>query len=512
MSLVAALVVGCSEDDSAPSTPAGQGEPSADADATSGGDAESTEDTTPGDDDASTDEDGTPAEEVAESFDALAAVPPSLLEGDLTSCAAGFESGDLTSGQHDGYEVSGQSRSFVVQFPDGGTYEGPRPLMVLFNGTGGTGQGAFNDYGGQELVDGGWIVLAPDSNGNGTIWPSWDGMLRVGEEDHANPDMDFFDSLVACLAGQADVDANRVYVSGHSAGGIMSNFVLQRRSNLLAGGIVASGLFDLTQSVPDITIEPMFVVVTWGGDNVGYSGASENDDVAVPDVNFTEQAGIASVFWEEQAEGDQVHCRGDDLGHEWVSGAQSLMFEALLKHPKGLAKHTDWGIDDGPAVADSACSEDAFVYVPPVVSECGEATIAECKAYCQLLADCVVENATVAPVLGPGLTSIGFAGDDFSDCAGCITNCEADAATADDQEAAILACFDTAAGSAECGAGINGALPAITAINECCIDAPESPVCTRVCEAVLLVSVATPFFEEGCAAWMTPVPDEDGDE
>ena len=72
---------------------------------------------------------------------------------------------------------------------------------------------------------------------------------------------------------------------------------------------------------------------------------------------------------------------------------------------------------------------------------------------------------------------------------------------------AVLACFEDHAANAECGAGIPGALPAIDAINECCIQAPASQICTRTCEAVLLVSVATPFFEEGCAAWIPCVAD-----
>ena len=53
-----------------------------------------------------------------------------------------------------------------------------------------------------------------------------------------------FDDLIACIAGHHAVDARRVYVAGHSAGGAMTNYVLGRRSSLLAGGITGRVLLD----------------------------------------------------------------------------------------------------------------------------------------------------------------------------------------------------------------------------------------------------------------------------
>src|SRR5262249_7142647 len=155
-------------------------------------------------------------------------------------------------GQTLGYTIDGQARSFFLALPDAAKFSGPRPLLVLFNGTGETGSIVFSIWGIQSFVDAGFIVLAPDSIGNGAVWPVGDAMRKPGDEGLPNAALDFFDSLVACTAADHSIDAKRVYVAGHSAGGIMTNYVLQRRSQLLAGGVVASGVLDLTRPVPEL--------------------------------------------------------------------------------------------------------------------------------------------------------------------------------------------------------------------------------------------------------------------
>ena len=84
----------------------------------------------------------------------------------------------------------------------------------------------------------------------------------------------FFDKLVDCLAAHLEVDKNRIYISGKSAGGHMSNRLLRERSELLAGGVVASGVFELTEPAQPKPLGSMAVLVTWGGDNDEYTGSS----------------------------------------------------------------------------------------------------------------------------------------------------------------------------------------------------------------------------------------------
>lgn len=422
------------------------------------------------------------------------AVPAERLPGAASACPAGFES-PVAAGQHQGFSAAGQARSFLLALP-GAEYAGPRPLFVLFNGTGETGQAIYDRAQAADFVQRGFIVLAPDSNANGTVWPVWDGMRQAGHENDPNADLDYVDALIDCMAVHFEVDRNRIYVGGHSAGGIFTNHVLQRRSQLLAGGIAASGVFDLTSPSPKAELDAMSVLVTWGGDNDAYSG-STSTGVTVPKINFVEQAAIASAFYEGSAKVEQSWCRGADLGHAWLSPANGWMVDYLLAHPKGLAKDSPWQLTQPGGVV--TCGTDAAP--PPVGTSviCAPSSTAGCQGYCQFVGDCVAENATLEPALGPQLDAFGFSGANHGTCSSCTTQCETDS-TVDATDAAVLSCFDKAFASAQCGPGIAGAQPFIDAINDCCKDKTASGVCKRACGSIKTNSVAVTFFPT-CAAF-----------
>jgi poly(3-hydroxybutyrate) depolymerase len=428
-------------------------------------------------------------------------VPPEPLAGNLTSCPAGFEEAP-GAGQHADFEAAGQMRSFHILEPDTDVFPGPRPILIQFNGTGGNGLGAIEGYNLQKLVDDrGWIVLAPDSAGNGTVWPVWDAMREPGDEARENADLVLFDTLLDCMAGHIEVDAKRIYIAGMSAGGIMSNYMLQHRSSLLAGGIVASGILSLTKKVPAETLGQMAVLVTWGGDNDEYSGSASGSmaEVAVPKVNFVEQASLASIHYEDNPDIHQVYCRGKDLGHTWLTDINEWMFDYLEAHPKGLPDGDHWTFADVPEDRSAACSEDAYVYVSDVVVECTGGTPETCRDYCQYLGDCVVENGTVAPVLGPQITALGFTGENSTECGGCVSFCEMDA-EAGPIETEILTCFSQDFNSSFCAAGVDGAYPLIDAVNACCAGKKtESAICGRLCDTLLQNDVASSFFAAGCS-------------
>jgi predicted esterase len=377
----------------------------------------------------------------------------------------------------------------------GAEFEGPRPLLVGFNGTGETGK-SFSDR--ADLADfaaRGFVVLAPWSDGNGTIWPVWDAMHEESDPDTNNPDLAFFDSLVACVGAHRPIDKHRIYITGHSAGGIMSNYVLQRRSTLLAGGIVASGVFSLTSPQMPAPLDPMFVLVTWGGDNDEYSGGSGG--VSVPSINFVEQASIASNFYEAEPAVSQANCRGDNVGHAWLDPLNDWFVDTLLDHPKGLAQKGTTVLTEVPANADAACTTTPYPFMSGVVVTCPPtSTVDGCAEVCQFVGDCAVENATVGPILDPELQELGFSGPDNTSCGGCITHCEGVATTMADAE--VLACMQTEQAAATCGPGIDGALPVIDALNTCCEDRADSPWCVDTC-TIFLGSAAESFLIS-CAA------------
>ncbi len=422
-------------------------------------------------------------------YDAVPAVRRSV---DVSACPAAFQT-PPPAGQNSGFDAAGQSRSFYLALPSA---SGPRPTLVLFNGTGESGIEIFNRTQAQDFVDAGFIVIAPDSAGNGTLWPVWDGLREPGHENDPNADLDYFDKLLDCVAAHYEVDEKRIYVGGHSAGGIFTNAVLQRRSQLLAGGIPASSVFELTSPSPKSALDAMAVVVTWGGDNDAWGGGTGG--TSVPEFNFVEQASIASADYEAEGAVEQAWCRGDNLGHAWLP-ANAWFIDFLLGHPKGLATDSPWQASSTSGTGYSC----GFDVVPPPTGNtvtCSTSTTSGCQSYCQFLGDCAVENATIEPVLGPQLDALGFTGTDHVECGGCVTQCEADALAGSSADPTVLGCFDTAFGSAQCGAGISGAQPLIDAANSCCKDQTSSSICTRLCKTINTNGPASALFSS-CAAF-----------
>jgi hypothetical protein len=99
------------------------------------------------------------------------------------------------------------------------------------------------------------------------------------------------------------------------------------------------------------------------------------------------------------------------------------------------------------------------------------------------------------------MTTIGFTGENYTDCSGCVENCIEDQAAGGNSDTQVLQCFSSAQGSSVCSVGIIGAMPFVNAVNSCCIDATESVICTRLCTALISSEVASAFFVEGCASW-----------
>jgi poly(3-hydroxybutyrate) depolymerase len=409
-------------------------------------------------------------------------VPAVRLEGDKSTCPGAYGDTAPVAGLNKSFSIDGQSREFVLILPPD-SFTGPRPLFMGFNGTGETGPSFTERAGLQDFADAGFIVLAPSSKGNGTIWPVWDGMRTDKDMDAPNKDMDFVDALLSCTAAHFEVDKNRLYIGGHSAGGIFTNYVAQRRSEILAGAIPASGIFSSTSPVPEKDLDKMFVLVTWGGDNDKFTGSTGLGGVSVPEANFVSEASIATKFYAAQANIGEANCRGKNLGHAWLP-INDWFVKVLLEHPKGFPGTPK---PELPEVTNSkvTCTTDVFDYKGASVT-CGASTTDGCQQACQLFGDCGVANGTVGGALKPQFTAIGFNG---TDCGGCVTKCEANA------DAAVLSCMKKQQATAQCGDGIAGATPLIEAINTCCDGKKtSSPYCKLVCDAIAQSSVAINYF------------------
>jgi poly(3-hydroxybutyrate) depolymerase len=122
--------------------------------------------------------------------------------------------------------VKGTSREYALELPTGYDGKTPAPVMFAFHGTTTDGQKFLGPgYGDvRNGAAGRLILVAPNGlgrTGGDTGWLDTSGRgSEINQED-----VDFFDALIALLKADYCVDTRRIFAIGHSAGGLMSNYL-----------------------------------------------------------------------------------------------------------------------------------------------------------------------------------------------------------------------------------------------------------------------------------------------
>lgn len=150
----------------------------------------------------------------------------------------------------EGYDTietgDGRTRSYrVVDLSN----DAPAPLLFVLHGFGGTAEG-MREYAGVEAVveatlDDGAIVVYPNGTGIEEGLPqSWNagGCCPFSIYDMVD-DVAFFDQMISSLTSQYDVDQERIWVVGHSNGGMMAyRLACELSSRVTAIGVAAGAL------------------------------------------------------------------------------------------------------------------------------------------------------------------------------------------------------------------------------------------------------------------------------
>jgi poly(3-hydroxybutyrate) depolymerase len=114
--------------------------------------------------------------------------------------------------------VGGETREFELYLPPGYDADNPYPLIFAWHGRGGSGMLAQAYFGIQQQAGGDAIIVYPD----GLPLQSMGGL--TGWDLNPNGyDFDFFDALYQHITENTCVDVERVFSTGHSFGGYMSN-------------------------------------------------------------------------------------------------------------------------------------------------------------------------------------------------------------------------------------------------------------------------------------------------
>lgn len=143
--------------------------------------------------------------------------------------------GSLTSG--------GITRTFRYHYP-GSTLSPYLPLMIVYHGDGGTGASIRSSTGFDAISDANnFFVVYPDAIG--TYWNTYvDDAPGSFDDVNAPDDVLFTSDLITHLCNYFYIDQNKVYASGHSAGGFMCyNLSIKLNDKIAAIAPVSANIY-----------------------------------------------------------------------------------------------------------------------------------------------------------------------------------------------------------------------------------------------------------------------------
>jgi polyhydroxybutyrate depolymerase len=126
--------------------------------------------------------------------------------------------------------ASGRQRTFLLEPAYALPAGMPAPLIFLFHGRGASGTAAYERYELSGAVAGRAVLVFPDGQ------PVADYGGRIGWDLRRDgPDIAFFDQMLAQVGRERCIDLGRVFATGHSAGGWMTNRLGFTRTSRLRG-------------------------------------------------------------------------------------------------------------------------------------------------------------------------------------------------------------------------------------------------------------------------------------
>ena len=179
----------------------------------------------------------------------------------------------------------GISRSYRVYRPQG--LSGAVPLVLFLHGGFGTAAQAEAKYGWDSQADAGRFVVAyPD--GIDRAWNAGGGCCGQPAAKGID-DVGFISAVVRDIRQQADIDPDRIYLTGMSNGGIMTYTMACRTDLFAAIGPVAATVLDSCRSPAPVSV---IAVHGTADTQVRYQGGvgegpAHIDGPAVPTVNGT---------------------------------------------------------------------------------------------------------------------------------------------------------------------------------------------------------------------------------
>ena len=210
-----------------------------------------------------------------------------------TSAPASLPAGEITRKlTHDGLE-----RSYILYVPASVNWSQPVPLVFVFHGGTGNAENAIRMSGFNKVADqNGFLVAYPNgtSRVSSDILLTWNGGDCCGYAQQKKvDDVGFVRAIVTDLQSLANIDSKRIFASGMSNGGILSQRLACETADIFAAVAPVSGTLNFPQCNPS---QPISVIEFHGtGDqHIPYEGGYGPKSLV--NVNFASvQASVG--FW-----------------------------------------------------------------------------------------------------------------------------------------------------------------------------------------------------------------------
>lgn len=276
--------------------------------------------------------------------------------GMLTGCAA---AGSNPGTAEQTIVVDGVVRHFSLHLPKSYRYRhGPMPLVVLLHGHGSSGIKIERATGMSDKADKETFIAAyPDGLGDPSGW-------QVFDDAAGNNDIAFIGELIDTLKKLYAVDEKRVFVAGHSNGGMLAYRIGVAMPEKVAGIGVSAALLGKTFAKTKAAIPVTLVAIHGKADNVVPYDGSDGDlpyhagylSAPASVEAFARRNGCDSASEKTRAHGNVIEktysgCDSgsavvfvtvNDLTHKWSGDRHGL--GNLIDHGDLLATNEMWNV------------------------------------------------------------------------------------------------------------------------------------------------------------------------